>query len=336
MRAAVSRQDIDWIIESILSLRRRRLRRPRHPADDPVVHRDGRAGGGTVIERPVFFGRGACSGSDRACGRRRGRRVRRCSTPAARIRQRGVRCHGSRLNLPQRRESPPRGPGRQWVSWPPLGAPVSAVSAWISVGGGEPWSDTGRAVELPADGLGDVAEGVHMMAPTIRGSGPARAVLGRVPLPLAAPSTPTSCVWPCSTAPPPSALVQQPGSMGDLIAGPDGNWSAAATTTGRGPPQSVGSSVHSGTARPQADLAAHPDRVVGGNTCPCQPPRRRTATGGRQRVLAVRDPRSGRVARYRSGRRHELQRVARNGVFSMALVPNLDTTSTWPAVGARR
>ena len=336
MRAAVSRQDIDWIIESILS-----TATPTPPPTSgirPTIRSStemAAPGGGTVIERPVFFGTrrlfgivtepadvGGDDGSDDAP--RPGRaRIRAAGGPVPRFAS-AIFLHAGSLHHV--------GPGRQWVELGRRWAAAGVRCLRMDLGGvGESplVGPPGELSSYPPTGLGDVAEGVHMMAP----DDPREVVLlglcsGAYHSLLAAPSTHVGGVAVLNPLRLPSALVQQPGSMGDLIAGaPMGNWSGGSDeppVAARPKRRFLGSLRDSGALKP---ISRHiPDRVWwAANTLshasrPVDALQRVVGSGSSLFVILGPDEWPG-IGR---GRRHELQRVARNGVFSMALVPNLD------------
>jgi len=334
MRAAVSHQDIDWIVESITS-----TTAPTPPADGihPAVRQSAEIAspdGGTVVERPVFFGdRGLfgivaepATGADRATDG---------PTPASRTR---VRTPGGPvpqfaaavfLNAGSLHHV---GPGRQWVELSRRWAAAGVRCLRMDLGGvGESplVGPPGELSSYPPTGLDDVAEGVRLMAP----DNPREVVLlglcsGAYHSLLAAPSTHVGGVAVLNPLRLPSALVQEPGSMGDLIEGaPMGNWSGgqAEPPTARSPKRRfLGSLRDSGALKP---VSKHiPDRAwwvantLSHASRPVDALQRVVGSGASLFVVLGPDEWPG-IGR---GRRHELKRVARNGVFSLAMLPSLD------------
>jgi len=337
MRAAVSRQDIDWIIESILST-------PTPPPSTgirPTIRPSAEIavpGGGTVIERPVFFGtrrlfgiltdhvdahgRDGATAAGGPAGPRLAR-IRAVGGPVPRFGSAIFLNAGSLHHV---------GPGREWVELSRRWAAAGVRCLRMDLGGvGESplVGPPGELSSYPPTGLDDVAEGVHLMAP----EDPREVVLlglcsGAYHSLLAAPSTHVGGVAVLNPLRLPSALVQEPGSMGDLIAGaPLGNWSGGSDEPkGETRPKRrfLGSLRDSGALKP---ISRHiPDRVwwlantLSHASRPVDALQRVVGSGASLFVVVGPDEWPG-IGR---GRKHELRRVARRGVFSLALVPNLD------------
>ena len=327
MRAEVTAQDVDWIVESVRST-------PPPPVPSAVAPTIRSSAvlvapdGGSVVERPVVFGPGKLFGiyaepesGDPGVATRTP--VRTLAGPVPRFSSALFLNAGSLHHV---------GPGRQWVELSRRWAAAGVRCLRMDLGGvgesplvGEP----GVLSSYPPSALDDISEAVRFLSPddsrqvVVLGlcSGAYHALLTAPPVRVGG----VAILNPLRL---PSKLDQAPGSMGDLIEGaPGGTW---ATTDQENrvahPPKRrlLGSLRDRGAFKPISKYI--PDRawwvanLLTHASHPVDAFQRVVDSGSSLCVVLGPDEWPG-IGR---GRKHELRRVARQGVFSIAMVPTLD------------
>ncbi len=327
MLTRVSTQDIDWIVESVRST-------PAPPvpaAIAPVVRSSAvlaAPDGGSVVERPVVFGSGELFGicaeplpDDPGTGARE--RVRTLGGPVPRFAAALFLNAGTLHHV---------GPGRQWVELSRRWAAAGVRCLRMDLGGvGESplVGPPGVLSSYPPSALDDISAAVDFLAP----DDPRQVVVlglcsGAYHALLTAPSVRVGGVAILNPLRLPSKVDQAPGSMGDLIDGvPGGTFDTTDQENRVAPPprrRFLGSLRDRGTLKP---ISRHiPDRAwwvantLNRASHPVDAFGRVVDSGASLCVVLGPDEWPG-IGR---GRKHELRRVAKRGVFTIALVSTLD------------